>query len=39
MPYTIVIDAGHGGCTTRSDENNENTRKKAAVVPIKIEYV
>ena len=41
----ILIDAGHGGVDSgmvvdnASDENNENTRRKATVVPIKIEYV
>ena len=32
MPYMEVVD-------NASDENNENTRRKATVVPIKIEYV
>ena len=38
MPYTIVIDAGHV-VDNASNENNENTRRKATVVPIKIKYV
>ena len=32
MPDMGVVD-------NASDENNENTRRKATVVPIKIEYV
>ncbi len=32
MPGMEVVD-------NASDENNENTRRKATVVPIKIEYV
>lgn len=32
MPVMGVVD-------NASDENNENTRRKATVVPIKIEYV
>lgn len=32
MPDMEVVD-------NASDENNENTRRKATVVPIKIEYV
>ena len=32
MPVMEVVD-------NASDENNENTRRKATVVPIKIEYV
>ena len=32
MPLMGVVD-------NASDENNENTRRKATVVPIKIEYV
>jgi len=32
MPDMAVVD-------NASDENNENTRRKATVVPIKIEYV
>lgn len=32
MPAMEVVD-------NASDENNENTRRKATVVPIKIEYV
>ena len=31
-PHMEVVD-------NASDENNENTRRKATVVPIKIEYV
>ena len=38
-PVCIVVDAGHGVVDNASDENNENTRRKATVVPIKIEYV
>lgn len=30
---------GMGVVDNASDENNENTRRKATVVPIKIEYV
>ena len=32
MPAMTVVDSA-------SNENNENTRRKATVVPIKIEYV
>ena len=32
IPLMEVVD-------NASDENNENTRRKATVVPIKIEYV
>ena len=44
---TMTITKGDGSTSTQtmgvvdnaSDENNENTRRKATVVPIKIEYV
>ena len=35
LPLTVVM----GVVDNASDENNENTRRKATVVPIKIEYV
>ena len=39
MPYSIMLDAGHGVVDNASNENNGNTRRKATVVPIKIKYV
>ena len=40
VEYLLEISSPpHGGLDNASDENNENTRRKATVVPIKIEYV
>lgn len=38
MQQTVYARA-KGVVDNASDENNENTRRKATVVPIKIEYV
>jgi hypothetical protein len=35
----LALILGMGVVDNASDENNENTRRKATVVPIKIEYV
>ena len=42
VPETMlqtVYARAKGVVDNASDENNENTRRKATVVPIKIEYV
>lgn len=37
--YASSLIPDMGVVDNASDENNENTRRKATVVPIKIEYV
>ena len=37
--YLSLLMRHMGVVDNASDENNENTRRKATVVPIKIEYV
>ncbi len=39
MPYSIMIDAGHGVVDSASNKNIKNTKRKATAVPIKTEYM